>query len=178
MQVTVLHPNIPIFPSTQTSQASTSHTPVSQKSSSTRNNTHSQQPFPPSATSTAGLFSRSEANPSAPINFIRKIQPGSTPPANAVASQSALSYASSAPATLNAQNAETDSRESTPASPPYPRPGNGLMAKLGPDVEDIEWLVDDNDFDAFSHTVYDENGTAHPQVEQNVMVNGGHGHEI
>jgi len=44
------------------------------------------------------------------------------------------------------------------------------MAKLGPDDEDIEWLVDENDFDAFSHTVYDEQG---PRVEENgVPVNG------
>jgi hypothetical protein len=53
------------------------------------------------------------------------------------------------------------------------------MAKLGPDDEDIEWLVDDNDFDAFSHTVYDENGTAHVQVEENgTGINGGHGHGL
>lgn len=44
------------------------------------------------------------------------------------------------------------------------------MAKLGPDDEDIEWLVDDNDFDAFSHTVYDEQVA---RVEENgVPVNG------
>lgn len=41
------------------------------------------------------------------------------------------------------------------------------MAKLGPDEEDLEWLVDDNDFDAFSHTIYDENGIAHVQAEEN-----------
>ena len=49
-----------------------------------------------------------------------------------------------------------DSRESTPASPPYPKAGSGLMAKLGPDDEDMEWLVDENDYEAFSHTVYEE----------------------
>lgn len=57
------------------------------------------------------------------------------------------------------------------------------MAKLGPDEEDLEWLVDENDFDAFSHTVYDEHGN--PQVLQGdengvvgMDVNGGssHGH--
>ena len=51
-----------------------------------------------------------------------------------------------------------DSRESTPASPPYPKAGNGLMSKLGPDDEDMEWLEDPNDFDAFSHVLYAENG--------------------
>jgi len=54
-----------------------------------------------------------------------------------------------------------DSRDSTPASPPYPKPGNGLMAKLGPDEDDIEWLVDDNDFDAFSHTVFSRVAGSH-----------------
>ena len=32
------------------------------------------------------------------------------------------------------------------------------MAKLPADEDDIEWLVDDNDFSAFSHSVYDEDG--------------------
>jgi len=70
---------------------------------------------------------------------------------------------------LNAQAGE-ESRDSTPASPPYPKAGNGLMAKLGPDEDDIEWLVDSNDFDAFSHVVYDQNGE---KMEENgVVVNG------
>ena len=49
-----------------------------------------------------------------------------------------------------------DSRESTPNSPPYPKAGTGLMAKLGPDEDDLEWLVDESDYQAFSHTMYDE----------------------
>ena len=32
------------------------------------------------------------------------------------------------------------------------------MSKLGPDDEDLEWLVDGNEFEAFSHVVYEENG--------------------
>ena len=44
------------------------------------------------------------------------------------------------------------------------------MAKLGPDEEDLEWLVDDGDYDAFSHVVYDENGE---KTEENgIAVNG------
>jgi hypothetical protein len=57
-----------------------------------------------------------------------------------------------------------NSRESTPASPPYPKPGSGLMAKLGPDDEDMEWLVDDGDFEAFSHVVYEGDGVNGPGV--------------
>ena len=49
-----------------------------------------------------------------------------------------------------------DSRESTPASPPYPKAGSGLMAKLGPDDEDMEWLEDENDFEVFSQSVFDD----------------------
>lgn len=56
------------------------------------------------------------------------------------------------------------SRESTPNSPPYPKAGTGLMSKLGPDEDDIEWLVDNGDFEAFSHVVYDEQGN---RVEDN-----------
>lgn len=45
------------------------------------------------------------------------------------------------------------------------------MAKLPADEDDIEWLVDNNDFDAFSHVVYDEHGV---RMEENgVPVNGG-----
>ena len=50
------------------------------------------------------------------------------------------------------------SRESTPASPPYPRPGNGLMARLKSDVDDLEWLVGGGGGEeegAFSHVVFD-----------------------
>jgi len=103
----------------------------------------------PSAT--AGLFPRAEANPAATMNFIRKIAP-----VNQKTKQNGPSqhqHASSAPPNFPNQR-DIESRESTPASPPYPKAGNGLMSKLGPDDEDMEWLVDDNDFDAFSHSVF------------------------
>lgn len=41
------------------------------------------------------------------------------------------------------------------------------MAKLGPDVEDDEWLVDNTDYGAFSHMVFDGEGRG-----QKVEVNG------
>ncbi|KAF4629258.1 hypothetical protein G7Y89_g8883 [Cudoniella acicularis] len=168
MQATVLHPNIPIFPPTFNASSSQSNSQRAQSAS--RTNANSQQPFAPPAT--AGLFSRAEANPNATINFIRKIAPGQTPPASTFSpSQPTFTHSSSAPPALNAQGEE--SRESTPASPPYPKPGNGLMAKLGPDEDDIEWLVDNNDFEAFSHVVYDDQGE---RIEENGMsVMGGSG---
>lgn len=58
----------------------------------------------------------------------------------------------------------SESRESTPPSPPYPKAGQGLMAKLGTDEDAMEWLVDDDDYEAFSHTVYDDSGR---KVEDN-----------
>ena len=71
-------------------------------------------------------------------------------------------------------NGEDDeSRESTPASPPYPRPGNGLMSKLPPDDQDDDWLVDDNDYVAFSHIVYNANGNGEKIEENGVRVNNG-----
>jgi succinate--hydroxymethylglutarate CoA-transferase len=35
------------------------------------------------------------------------------------------------------------------------------MARLGADEDDIEWLVDDGDLQAFSHSLYEDiNGTS------------------
>ncbi|RDL42141.1 FYVE zinc finger [Venustampulla echinocandica] len=149
MQATVLHPNIPLFPR--------DYNPPSKQaqpagSSDRRTNSPSQQHFP--GTSTAGLFTRAESNPNATINFIRKIPGETTPPFSS--SQQDSAHPASALLVANAQDG--DSRESTPASPPYPKPGNGLMAKLGPDEDDMEWLVDNNDFNAFSHVMYDDHG--------------------
>lgn len=163
MQACVLHPNLSLFPPAPSSNSISASIPPQRTSSSQppsqterRINIHPQQPFPPPAT--AGLFSRAESNPSAPINFIRKIAPGSQ--SSAKDSPQPELKQSSAPPTINVSEeaAADDSRESTPVSPPYPKPGSGLMAKLGPDDEDIEWLVDDGDFDAFSHVVYDGDG--------------------
>lgn len=64
------------------------------------------------------------------------------------------------------------SRESTPASPPYPRPGNGLMRKLPPDDQDLEWLEDKGDYEAFSHVVYDAEGRGEKIEEDGVLVAG------
>jgi len=187
LQVTTLHPNIPIFPGT----SSTPNTPfqayipptlqASNSSFERRTTVYPQQPFPPSATSTAGLFSRAEANPNGPINFIRKLPSNSgsgsasTPPLFTTSfspTTSSFPHANSAPPTLPPQQFGTgndggDSRESTPPSPPYPKAGQGLMAKLPADEDDIEWLVDDNDFGAFSHSVYDEDGG---KMEENGIV--------
>ncbi|QSZ29087.1 hypothetical protein DSL72_003597 [Monilinia vaccinii-corymbosi] len=177
VKASTLHPDMPIFPANPL-------LPQSRQSQNTsRPTSNITQPFPPSTTFTAGLFSRAESNPNAPINFIRKIAPHaglsnispspmfttSFPPAPA------FTHASSAPPTLPPQNKESngnsngisngqelaqESRESTPNSPPYPKAGTGLMSKLGPDDEDIDWLVDNGDFEAFSHTVYDGEGKA------------------
>ncbi|PBP15876.1 PHD finger containing protein Phf1 [Diplocarpon rosae] len=176
LQASVLHPNLPIFPPTPSGQLVQAQAyvpapaPRQTASQVSRTNTHVQQPFPPSAASTAGLFKRAEGNPNAPINFIRKIQPGQpgwapttpTPPPQPPVHETSFAHASSAPPQLAAQApepvAEPESRESTPASPPYPKAGNGLMAKLGPDEEDLDWLVDASDFDTFSHAVYNDRG--------------------
>jgi hypothetical protein len=47
-------------------------------------------------------------------------------------------------------------RETTPGSPRYVRPGNGLMARLKPDDEDGEWLDGgEAEDEAFSHLVFE-----------------------
>jgi hypothetical protein len=219
LQATVIYPEIPIYaaplPSGQSVQIANSQQrqssqpiqqlslrepfqPVQQLSPHVlerRINVYPQQPFPPSATATAGLFSRAEANPSGTINFIRKIQSGGSAPPSAFAtsfnhnetSSSAMppstspapstaitsrqfQQSSSAPPTIASSQRKEDvqperedednqSRESTPATPPYPRPGNGLMAKLKPDHEDLEWLEGEGeDPAAFSHIIFDKDG--------------------
>jgi len=51
-----------------------------------------------------------------------------------------------------------------PDEPIYPKPGNGIMARLPPETEDLDWRVDD-DFETFSHVVYSgATGTANGEV--------------
>ena len=171
MQATALHPDLPIFPSNMVgprpppvyispfSRAPLSGQPIINSQSQ---NFDSGQP--PAAHAHPNTFPRADGNPVAPMNFIRKIGPGSSSkntPKNSPAHKlpKDFKHASSAPPTLQIQgvvmNGDADSRESTPASPPYPKAGNGLMARLGPDNEDIEWMVDTDDFAAFSHSVFE-----------------------
>lgn len=175
MQATALHPDLPIFPSAMIGPKPPPVyiSPFSRPPPGPSPITHTQfQDYIPGQPQAShghpNLFSRAEANPSAPMNFIRKIAPGASSskntPKNSPKNSPApkfpkdFKHASSAPPTLQVQgvvvNGEADSRESTPASPPYPRAGNGLMAKLGPDDQDSEWMVDDGDFEAFSHTLF------------------------
>jgi succinate--hydroxymethylglutarate CoA-transferase len=219
-----LHPDLSIPPAPSPSAyQSNFQTQGAQR----RTNIHPQQPFPPSATAAAGLFSRSEANPKAPINFIRKIQPGaagsapsspyttsfqhssnngngysgavpslrtgpqlqtsqeasSGPPPRAESAPAGVLGAPdivmggtefanddsnilidgnriTAPSTAVEGNEEDESRESTPATPPYPKAGSGLMAKLKSDEEDLEWLVDGEAEEGrgYSHVFVDESG--------------------
>lgn len=170
LHATTLHPSIPITapPATSTQQRAPGH----RADDSRRVTHHPQQPFPPSATS--GLFARAEANPSAPINFIRKLPHSASPSAAPLPSpppaQAALPPSANNPdaaqqvytdADAEGEDDEEVSRESTPASPPYPRPGNGLMARLKSDEEDLEWLVGGGGGEeegAFSHVVFEEQG--------------------
>ncbi|RDW89281.1 hypothetical protein BP6252_01313 [Coleophoma cylindrospora] len=158
---TQLFPNLPIFPATA-SQPTSRTTSQSQERNSTP-----QQPFPPSVAASSGLFNRADSNPAGTMNFIRKITPTGNTPSPSFPPKDLESSAQkpSAPHALaigtQAEDGDAEaSRESTPASPPYPKPGMGLMAKLGPDDQDDEWLIDNNDFDAFSHVVF-EDGDAH-----------------
>jgi len=138
-----------------------------------------QRPFPPPATS--GLFTRVEANPNGTMNFIRKIPAGTSPGASAPTSfdqskgSTTSHHSSFASPTLPPQGVEADdeSRESTPASPPYPKAGSGLMAKLPPDDQDLDWLVDDDDYAPFSHIVYNSNGNGE-KIEENGIPVGTH----
>ncbi|KAL3427772.1 phd finger domain-containing protein [Phlyctema vagabunda] len=155
VQATSLQPNLPIFPSSWSQPPSRA---ASQSQDRKMPTTHAHQPFPPSAATSTGLFSRTESNPNATMNFIRKINTAENSPSPSIPTNN-NQQASSAPPSLQPVPGEEDadgSRESTPASPPYPKPGMGLMAKLGPDDQDDEWLVDNSDFEAFSHVVFQD----------------------
>lgn len=95
------------------------------------------------------------------MNFIRKLPPSATSPASSAPSPAvAVPALPQAYTDADAEGEDDDymSRESTPASPPYPRPGNGLMARLKSDVDDLEWLVGGGGGEeegAFSHVVFD-----------------------
>src|SRR4051794_3753913 len=114
MQATILYPMIPIFPPAPNFQPVSTNVPPnpSRPSSSQhshpsqpKKSSHPPQPFPASATT--GLFTRAEANPNAPIAYIRKIATGknsaknsSTPPA---ALQAEFKHSNSAPPQLQVQ---------------------------------------------------------------------------
>lgn len=73
--------------------------------------------------------------------------------------------------TLEQQEDNDESRESTPASPPYPKPGNGLMARLPPDDQDLEWLVGEGEDEAaFSHMLFDDHGRTEMVKENGVSL--------
>ena len=178
MQATALHPDLPIFPSNIVGPrpplvyiSPFSRAPLLGQPTTHAQTAQSQDSRPgqsPAPHAHPHLFSRADANPNAPMNFIRKIAPSASSSKNTPNSpknspvhkySKDFKHASSAPPTLQVQgvvvNGNADSRESTPASPPYPKAGNGLMARLGPDNEDIEWMVDSDDFAAFSHSVFE-----------------------
>lgn len=67
-----------------------------------------------------------------------------------------------APAPSQQQQPEND-EDFDPLEPPWPKPGHGLYKLLPPEEED-DFLVDDNDFEAFSVIVYDEKGR---KIEEN-----------
>lgn len=120
-------------------------------------------------TSTEGLFSRAEANPTAPINFIRKI------PANA--KKSTMAKARAGPGTLQskaAAQAQTtrsssghqllNEDEDSSFTGLWPRPGKGMYSRLPPEADDDHQLADGSDYDAFSVIVFNEKGK---KIEEN-----------
>lgn len=121
-------------------------------------------------TSTEGLFSRGDANPTAPINFIRKI------PANA--KKSTMAKARSGPGSLqskaDAQQAQAarsssghqllNEDEDSSFTKLWPRPGKGMYSRLAPEADDDRQLVDGSDYDAFSVIVFNEKGK---KIEEN-----------
>ncbi|KAM7185322.1 hypothetical protein V8F20_011855 [Naviculisporaceae sp. PSN 640] len=125
-----LHPDLPIFPSLDggNNAASPSHHPRSIFASST----------------TEGLFPRADANSTAQINYNRK--------AGKNGKQKDGSQEN-----LNPQSTADDLEEEfDPLVALWPKAGMGLYARLPPDIEDDEHLVDEGDFEAFSTIIYEK----------------------
>lgn len=53
----------------------------------------------------------------------------------------------------------------------YPRPGQGLMSTLPPDKDDLQWLVEDDNFGVFTHlyqpdpTITDATASGHARAD-------------
>lgn len=179
MHATEVNPDLPLFPPTTTTTTTTTDT-------STTAPTNSVNPDPESApangaatattlyatASSKGLFSRAEANPAGPINFIRKIP--------AAAKKSTMAKARSGPGSLQSKQAAQQQQQQKSSATTghqlvpleedasyiklWPRPGKGMYSRLVPDADDDRQLVDKNDYDAFSVIVYNEKGK---KIEEN-----------
>lgn len=153
MHATELHPDLSIFP----------------VGSTPRNAAGAALPRGAFAGASAGgLFSQSEANPTAQLNYIRKI------PTNA--KKSTIAKARAGPGSLQskaaaqAQSSRTSGHQLLPEEEDasftklWPKPGMGMYSRLKPDDEDDSQLVDGNDYNAFSVIVFDERGK---KIEEN-----------
>lgn len=148
IHVTELHPDLPIFPIESTSS------PKKSSAGSTPRSLFA-------GASAGGLFHRAEANPTGPLNFIRKI------PANA--KKSTLAKARSGTGSLQSKTAAQASalaagnqvydEEESSFTRLWPRPGKGMYSRLPPEADDDRGLTDDNDHAAFSVIIFNEKGS-------------------
>lgn len=148
IHVTELHPDLPIFPVESTSS------PKKSSAGSTPRSLFA-------GASAGGLFHRAEANPTGPLNFIRKI------PANA--KKSTLAKARSGTGSLQSKTAAQASalaagnqvydEEESSFTRLWPRPGKGMYSRLPPEADDDRGLTDDNDHAAFSVIIFNEKGS-------------------
>lgn len=131
--------------------------------------------FPPSDGTPPARSPRGEALPNTPAS------PG-TPVRSKVSGGSGRSPASKARGQVPAANGgqakdqkedmaitvtgqeQDDDEDEDPLAPPWPQPGKGLYNMLPPDEDDDKHLVDDDDYEAFSVVIYDENGK---KIEEN-----------
>jgi hypothetical protein len=145
------HPDLPIFPASLGGGEHHHH--------------HTGSSGPRSlfaGTTTEGLFTRAEANPTGQMNFVRKVANGG---AKAAKGRSASGGKGSQKEDSQERTNEED-EEFDPLAALWPRAGMGMYARLPPDTEDDARLVDVGDYEAFSVIVYDERGR---KVEENGM---------
>ncbi|KAL2121012.1 hypothetical protein VTJ04DRAFT_5039 [Mycothermus thermophilus] len=161
-----IHPDLPIFPPAPGGSVASPATTTNPTSTNLPDHQHHGHGHGPrslfAGTSTEGLFPRAS---SASESFKKGV---------ATNGKAAASSINGGKTTRNHkedsvhedQNGGEADEEADPLAALWPRVGEGMYARLPPDVEDDERLVDEGDYEAFSVIVYDERGR---KVEENGM---------
>lgn len=153
MHALELQPNLTIFPNPESSAPAITSTARSLFAGST----------------TDGLFARAEASPNGPVNFIRKV-PGTVQNGSGGIFLGSSMYRDMG---LKIEDEEKltgytpfDPEEEDPygLKKSWPRPGKGPHDRILFGGDDL--LVDTDDYEAFSHVIYNLNGR---KVEENGM---------
>ncbi|KAL1836433.1 hypothetical protein VTJ49DRAFT_5154 [Mycothermus thermophilus] len=158
-----IHPDLPIFPPAPGGSVSSPSTTT--PTSAVPDHGPASAPRSIFAGSTTdGLFPRASeaAKKAAASSGATANGGGSKSGGSGKGGKAALAQGSS----IKDEHDDHEAEEYDPLAALWPRVGQGMYARLPPDVEDAARLVDEGDYEAFSVIVYDERGR---KVEENGM---------